>query len=233
MNNFSKEPRDSHRLRVTSALVQKKDYFLSNFPYDGFSSELDFFWEKNQKIKASITFVLSDSGLALSLPQVPFGGFWTESNLSSASLEAFILALITEMKSREIRSISLTQPPKPYNSQTDLVNYLLFKNGFKQTKVLSHQFFIGKKKIKKLVQRESVKFQKGIKDSGLKISSSSISNFGFLEAIRTWNVQRGYDVAIDENRIVQQVSAYPERYFLITVSQHDVAIGYSLAVQLT
>jgi hypothetical protein len=99
--------------------------------------------------------------------------------------------------------------------------------------VLSHQFFLGNKKIKKLVQKEAAKFQKRAKDYRLKISHSSISNFGFFKEMRTWNAQRGYEVKIDENRIVQQVSAYPERYFLITISQNEIAIGYSLAVKLS
>lgn len=214
-------------------MKEDKEYFLSNFQSESYQDQLDFIWDKNQKAKASITFAISKTGEAVSLPQAPFGGFWIHDSLTSSSLEAFILAIIEEMSHRGIQSISLTQSPKPYESQFDLINYLLFKNGFEQTKVLSHHFFLGKKKIKKLVQMESVKLQKKSRNLGLKINHSPISNFGFLKDIRLWNTQKGYEVAIDENRIVQQVSEYPDRYFLITIRKNDEAIGYSLGVKLT
>lgn len=233
MESFKKELNESHELRVISALKEERDYFLSNFPFDNYQDQLDFIWEKKQKTKAHITFAISETGEAVSLPQSPFGGFWIQEGLSSASLEAFISAIIEEMNHRGIQSISLTQCPKPYEPQFDLINYLLFKSGFEQEKVLSHHFFIGKKKIKKLAQKESAKIQLKSKNVGLKVSHSSISNFGFLKEIRSWNAQKGYEVAIDENKIVQQVSEYPDRYFLISMSKNGIVIGYSLGVKLT
>lgn len=218
---------------MISALKEGKDYFLSNFPVEAYQDQLDFIWEKKQKTKAIITFAISSRGEAISLPQSPFGGLWIYDGLSSASMEAFIRAIVDELNHRGINSITITQPPKPYEEQFDLVNYLLFKSGFEQEKIVSHHFFMGKKKIKKLVQKESAKLQKKNKNSGLKSSYSSISNFGFLKEIRSWNALKGYEVAIDENRIVQQVSEYPDRYFLITVSKDSVVIGYSLGVKLT
>ncbi len=233
MESLKKEINESHELRVVSSLTEYKDYFLSNFLPDTYQEQLDFKWEKNHKTKANITFAISKDGEAISLPQVPFGGFWIFEDLSSSSLAAFIFAIIKEMKHRGIQSISLTQPPKPYETHYDLINYLLFKSGFEQTKLQSHHFFIGKKKIKKLAQKESLKLKKKYTNSGLKISHSSISNFGFLKKIRSWNTQKGYFVEIDENRIIQQVSEYPDRYFLITVSKDGDEIGYSLGVKLT
>ena len=233
MESFKREIIDSHQLRVVSASKERKDYFLCHFQSEFFQEQLDFIWEKNHKSKGSITFAISKKGEAISLPQSPFGGFWIYEGLSSASLEAFILSVIGELKYRGIHTISLTQAPKPYEAQFDLINYLLFKSGFEQQKVLSHQFFIGKKKIKKHAQKESAKLNSKGSNLGLKVSHSSISNFGFLKEIRSWNAQKGYEVIIDENRIVQQVSEYPDRYFLITVSKNGEAIGYSLGVKLT
>ncbi|WP_339758313.1 hypothetical protein [Algoriphagus aquimarinus] len=233
MESFKKEISDPHELRVISASTEAKDYFLSNFPIDGCQEHLDFIWEKKHKAKANITFAISNDAQAVSLPQSPFGGFWIQEGLSSTSLEAFIMAIEAEMKLRGIRSISLTQSPKPYEPQSDLINYLLFKNGFEQGKVLSHHFFIGKKKIKKLAQKEVVKLQSKSKIAGLSVSHSPISNFGFLNDIRFWNLEKGYEVAIDDNRMVQQVSEYPDRYFLITLRKNSEAIGYSVGVKLT
>lgn len=233
MESFKKEISESHELRVISTLKEDKEYFLSNFQSESYQDQLDFIWDKNQKAKASITFAISKTGEAVSLPQAPFGGFWIHDSLSSSSLEAFILAILEEMSHRGIQAISVTQSPKPYEPQFDLINYLLFKNGFEQTKVLSHQFFLGKKKIKKLAQKETEKLQKKSKNSGLKINHSPISNFGFLKDIRLWNTQKGFEIAINENRIVKQVSEYPDRYFLISISKNEEAIGYSLGVKLT
>ncbi|PZX47488.1 hypothetical protein [Algoriphagus chordae] len=224
---------ESHKLRVISASKEAKDYFLSNFPTESYPELLDFIWEKKNKTKGIITFAISNSGEAVSLPKAPFGGFWIQKALSSAAIEGFILAMEKEMRDRDIQSISLCQSPKPYEPQFDLINYLLFKNGYEPAEVLSHHFFTGKKKIKKLVQKESSKHLSSSKNSGLKISHSSISNFGFMKEIRSWNFQKGYEVSIDENRIVQQVSDYPDRYFLITLSNKQKPIGYSLAVKLT
>ena len=218
---------------MISASKEAKDYFLSNFPSEGYKDQLDFIWEKGHKTKATITFAITRLGEAHSLPHVPFGGFWVHENLSSASLECFILAVIEEMKRLGTTMISLTQSPKPYEPQVDLINYFLFTLGFEQAKVQSHHFFVGKKKIKKFLQKEAAKSSKKSSSSGLKTSHSSISNFNFLKEIRMWNKEKGYEVTIDENRIVRQVSEYPSRYFLITLTKNGEAIGYSLAVKLT
>ena len=154
-------------------------------------------------------------------------------NSSSASLEAFMMAVIEELEGRGIKSITITQAPKPYQPYADLISYLLFRSGFVQEKVVSHQFFIGRKKLKKLAQKEFSKLQAKSKNSDLQVSHSSISNFGFLKEIKSWSTQKGYGIAVDEKRIVQQVSEYPHRYFLITLSKNAEPIGYSLGVKLT
>lgn len=233
LESFKKEINDSHELRVVSSLFEEKDYFLGNFPFDTCQDQLDFIWEKKHKPKALITFAITKTGEAISLPKSPFGGFWIFDSSSSASLEAFILAVTEEFNRRGVKSITISQAPKPYQQQADLINYLLAKCGFELEKVLSHHFFIGRKKIKKQAQKESTKLQSKGKNSGLKVSHSSISNFGFLKEIKSWNIQKGYEITIDENRIVQQVSQYPDRYFLITLAKNVEAIGYSLAVKLT
>ena len=233
MESFEKEISDSHELRVVSSLIGEKDYFLGNFRVEDCLDQLDFIWEKKQKTKAHITFAIIKTGEAISLPKSPFGGIWIEDSSNSASIEAFILAIVTELSERGVKSITITQAPKPYQPHTDLINYLLVKRGFEQEKVQSHHFFIGKKKIKKLVQKETAKTNSKSKNSELKVSHSPISNFGFLKEIKSWNSQKGYEITLDDNQIVQQVSEYPNRYFLITLSKNGEAIGYSLGVKLT
>lgn len=233
MEAFKKKNTESYELKVIPSFEKKWDYFLRNFPNQGFSDQLDVLWIKKGKVRASISFAISKEGEAFSLPQSPFGGFWLEESLSSEALEGFVQALVQEFSKREMTQINITEAPKPYNSANDLVNYLLFKNGFEQKEVLSHHFFLGRRKIKKLLLKERPGILLKEKEAGVKVIYGPIQSFGFLQEIKSWNLQRGYSVNLDENRIIQQVSSYPERYFLITILKDKEAIGYSLVVKLT
>lgn len=148
-------------------------------------------------------------------------------------MEGFIRALVEELPKRGVTKLSITEAPKPYCHENDLVNYLLSKCGFVKKELVSHHFFVGRRKIKKLVQKDRPGYLRKAKDAGVKVSYGSIQNFGFLQEIKTWNQQRGYSVNFDENRIIQQVSDYPDRYFLITILKNNEQIGYSLGVKLT
>ncbi|WP_338219716.1 hypothetical protein [Algoriphagus sp. oki45] len=223
----------SYFLRVTSALEGTYSYFLRQSPLPDYPELLDFQWIKKDKIKAGVTFALSQDGAAISLPKAPFGGVWTEEKLNSKSLEGFLLSVIENLQKRNIQSVRIVQPPKPYGEQVDLINYILFKNGFKVEEVVSQQFYSGKKKIKKFAQDQQIKWSPKIKESGLKMQMGPIQNFGFLEEIRSWNMQKGFSVTFDESRLIQQVSEFPERYFLISIMKNKQAIAHALGVMLT
>ncbi|GAB2499502.1 hypothetical protein [Algoriphagus taiwanensis] len=220
-------------LRVVPANEGTYSYFLRQFAVPGFSELLDFQWVKKDKVKAGVTFALTQDGRAVSLPKAPFGGVWTEEKLSSSSLEAFLNSVIENLQVRNIRNVQLVQPPKPYGEQTDLINYLLSKSGFQAKEVVSHHFHCGKKKIKKFAQDQQIKWTSKIKENGLKILLGPIQNFGFLEEIRSWNLQKGYSVTFDEARLIQQVSEFPERYFLVSILKNKQAIAHALGVKLT
>lgn len=232
MGAYNKETVDLHELMVVSSLEERSAYFLRNCDTTGYPEQLDFRWVKKGKIKASLTLAISKNMEATSLPQSPFGGIWIEENLSSAGLESFIKAVLEDLIHRAVSFVRIIQPPKPYESNLDLINYLLFKLGFGQESVLCHQFFIGKKKIKKLVQRESSKYALKFKELGLKVHSGSIQNFGFLQDIKSWNQARGYDILFDDNRLIAQVSDFPDRYFLISLSKDGKPVAHTLGVKL-
>lgn len=219
-------------LLVKPASLCEKEYLLSNSPNFREEVTFDFFWTKKGKEKAVVTFFISKDSIAKSLPKSPFGGFFILEKLSSEALEDFILAVVENLKERGVTSLEITCAPKPYEEHHDLILYLLHKNNFVQKEILSHQFFIGKKKIKKWVSQEHHRFQKKIIESGLTISIGSISNFNFLKEIRDWNLERGYEVNHDDNRIVMQVSEFPDRYFLISILDGDFAVAHCLAVKL-
>lgn len=233
MEAFKKKTIESYQLKVVPSLEKKWDYFLRDFPIQGYSSQLDFLWVKKEKLRASISFAITKEGKAFSLPQSPFGGFWLEESLSSEAIERFIRLVVLEFSKRGITQLSITEAPKPYGAANDLVNYLLFKCGFEQIEIISHHFFTGRKRIKKLVLKERPGFLLKEKEAGVKVIYGPIQNFGFLKEIKSWNLQRGYSVNFEENRIVQQVSDYPDRYFLITILKNNEAIGYCLGVKLT
>lgn len=231
MKTYDKGIADTHELQVVSSMEERSSYFLRNCATMGYSTQLDFKWVKKGKTKASLTLAISDTKV-VSLPMSPFGGIWIEEMLSSAALEDFIKAVLEDLKLRNVSFIRLSQPPKPYESNFDLINYLLFKLGFEQESLLSHQFFIGKKKIKKLVQKENSKHLAKTKELGLKIQTGPIQSFGFLQEIKTWNQSRGYDILFDDARLIAQVSDFPERYFLISITKDGKPIAYTLGVKL-
>ena len=233
MEAFEKKTTESYQLKVVPSSDEKWDYFLRNFPISGYSEHLDFLWVKKEKIRASISFMFSKEKEAISLPQSPFGGFWLEEVLNSKTLEEFIRAIVSEISKRGITHLSITEAPKPYGQANELINYLLFKFGFEQKEVVGHQFFIGRKKIKKLVLKEQAGFNAKVNNAGIQLIHGSIQNFGFLQEVKSWNQQRGYLVNLDENRIVQQVSVCPDRYFLVTILKNNEPVGYSLGVKLT
>lgn len=231
METYKKETVENYELQVNSFGTHKHAYFLRGFSSSVFSEQLDFFWCKKGKPKASVTFAISGDQ-AVSLPQAPFGGFWSERNITSLALESFLRAVINYLKQKGITHLEVTQPPKPYEPNSDLINYLLYKEGFVQEKVLSHHFFIGKKKIKKMVQEEQTRYLKSAKEGGLKIQIGSIQNFGFLDEIKFWNQSRGYQILFEDTRLIHQVSEYPDRYFLISVLKEGKAIAHTLCSRL-
>ena len=230
---YKKETVNTHELQVSAVRGESFSYFLRNCETVSCVERLDFRWVKKGKINASITFSFSEESEAVSLPQAPFGGIWIDVNLSSAGLDAFIVAILAELRHRKIRTVRIIQPPKPYESNSDLLNYLLFKNGFVQDSVLSHHFFVGKKKLKKLVKKEQVKFQSKARESGLTCHAGAIQNFAFLKNIRIWNQEKGYEANFDDNRIISQVSDFPERYFLISILKDGNPVAHSLCVKLS
>lgn len=232
LETSNRETAEPHELKVDSSLGGSNPYFLRNCETIGFPEQLNFNWVKKGKTKATLTLAISKNLEAISLPQSPFGGIWIEDKLTSEALESFIQAVLDDLRHRGVSFVRIVQPPKPYESNFDLINYLLFKLGFRQESVLSHQFFIGKKKIIKFVQKENLKYLAKCKAFGLRVQAGSIQNFGFLQEIKIWHQARGYDILFDDNRLISQVSAYPERYFLISVLKEGKAIAHTLGVKL-
>jgi hypothetical protein len=232
LTTTKKEINKGYELLVEPSRVFPKDYLISNFPLDSSTELMDFFLLKKNRKKAFITFAISSQKQAVSLPNAPFGGFFILEKIHSESIEWFISRILSYLNERGISSVEIINAPKPYEENHDLINYLLFKNGFRQENILSHQFFLGKKKIKKWFSQEQARFERKINESGISVSCASINNFSFLKSIKEWNRDRGFVVKVEENRIIQQVAEFPERYFLISLSHQNQIIAHCLAVKL-
>jgi hypothetical protein len=223
---------DSLSFQVFESGQLAKDYFLANIPVSGLQY-LHFEDQKKGKVKIWITVAITPDEHAISLSNSPFGGFWCGKGLNSAALETFIELVTEYLKAKGVKSLTIVQAPKNYESYSDLVNYLLFKLSWNLKSVLSHQFYTGSKKIEKYLLAEGPRIRKKLKASGLTTSHHSISNFDFLKKIKSWNSQKGYKSSINEDYLVQQVSSYPERYFLLKLEKGDQELGFVLAVSLT
>jgi hypothetical protein len=232
LENCRKKTPDSYSLEVIAAQGESFAYFLRACVVTDTSEWLDFRWSKNRKTTASITFALTRDRQAISLPQSPFGGIWIDSTLSSQALQSFIIAVLEELRRREIVQVRIIQPPKHYVPASDLINYLLVKNGFVQDGVLCHQIFAGKNKLKNFVETEQTKFDDRAAKIGVTCLASPVRDFVFLEDVRAWNQQRGYGVTIDDIRLATQVSAFPQRYFLISAMKDGKPLAHALCVKL-
>ncbi|SDD02513.1 hypothetical protein SAMN04488104_101264 [Algoriphagus faecimaris] len=232
MRELAKKNYGEYTLSITNGGAIQADYFLANLISDG-APLLHFVLTKAGKTLADITFALTEDLNAVSLENAPFGGIWTYASLKSAKIQLFIEAILAYCKEYGIRSVKVTQAPKPYDSHADLINYLFFKSGFRQESVLAHQFFLGRKKIKKFISDNYNKTQAKLKKEGGQINSAFISDFGFLDDLKRWNQAKGYSFTLDLERLVQQVSLFPERYFLISLEKRGITLGYSVGVKLT
>ncbi|WP_268036887.1 hypothetical protein [Algoriphagus sp. PAP.12] len=232
MKVFKKEITDNFWVELIPASPDRKEYLLYNETLSGQGDYWDINIYKREKLKGIISFAVKD-GKANSLPKAPFGGFWMEEQLHSEEADFFLQSMEYKLKSIGVIELSITQAPKPYQASQDLFSYLLFKNGYQCQEVLAHQFYVGKKKLKKLTQNDQPKVAKKVTQNKLQITCHPVQNFSFLEEIRHWNRSRGYEINLDESRLINQVSEFPECYHLISIWQNETPVAHTLGVKLT
>lgn len=233
MKDFNKTTEAAFKFSLEESDLPTHDYFLMNFQPENATHYFRATLVKKDHLKAEIYLSLNEANEAISIPNAPFGGFWVHESTSSEAISYFIERLIISLKEKNVNNITVIQAPLSYCSQSDLVGYLLNSAGFQAKRILNHQFFEGNKKLKKFSNGLVLKYQKKAKVLGLQVTVGNIQNFGFLQEIRSWNQYRGYESNISDSRLVQQVSSFPERYFVISIWKEDKAIAHALAVKLT
>jgi hypothetical protein len=222
----------SAEFQVSEGETSESPYFLLD-AHSGLSSQqLTFRWVKKGKEKAVFCVVMHSESEAFSLPGVPFGGIWTSGTIHSDELQGFLGQVLRELQNRKCSSVKIIQAPKPYEKYSELIANVLFKMGFLPQTIQSHQFFLGKKKIKNEAKAISEKLRKYVQSRGFVTRKEPIKNFDFLNDIRNWNSDRGYSTLFDEKRLIQQVSRFPDRYFLISILDEHQALAHALAVKL-
>lgn len=207
-------------------------YFLLNSGSASDTQQLTFRLLKKDKLKAIFYIAVQPNGEAVSLPNLPFGGVWIPSQIHSDELQFFVREILKELQLRNCLSVKIIQPPKPYEKYSELIGNVLFKEGFIPEVVHSHQFFLGKKRLKTEVKAFSDKNKKSLQSLELSVKKGPVQNFNFLNDIRYWNSQKGYLILFDEKRLIHQVSEFPERYFQIDLIQKGEAVAHALAVRL-
>ncbi|AGA79060.1 GNAT family N-acetyltransferase [Echinicola vietnamensis] len=188
---------------------------------------------KKQKVRALIYVVLKADGRAISLNNAPFGGLWTERKISSDSLQYLVAELILALKSLGAHSFRLVQPPSTYDENNPLVHYVLKSQGFQLEGVLLHHFLEDKKYIKGFIHAKASKHKKKVKKLHCTVETGSIKTFNFLKDIKWWRTQRSHEYNVQEEKLIRQVSAYPDRYFLVSLYQEAQAVAHALCVKLT
>lgn len=207
-------------------------YFLLNSGSASDTQQLTFRLLKKDKIKAIFYIEVQPNGEAVSLPNLPFGGVWIPSQIHSDELQFFVREILKELQLRNCLSVKIVQPPKPYEKYSELIGNVLFKEGFIPEVVHSHQFFLGKKRLRTEVKAFSDRNKKSLQSLELSVKKGPVQNFNFLNDIRYWNSQKGYLILFDEKRLIHQVSEFPERYFQIDLIQKGEAVAHALAVRL-
>lgn len=207
-------------------------YFLLNSGSASDTQQLTFRLLKKDKLKAIFYIAVQPNREAVSLPNLPFGGVWIPSQIHSDELQFFVREILKELQLRNCLSVKIVQPPKPYEKYSELIGNVLFKEGFIPEVVHSHQFFLGKKRLRTEVKAFSDKNKKSLQSLELSVKKGPVQNFNFLNDIRYWNSQKGYLILFDEKRLIHQVSEFPERYFQIDLIQKGEAVAHALAVRL-
>jgi hypothetical protein len=221
----------SGQLKVLGDEVKGFSYFLMDLTSES-NTPILYQWSRKGKIKASIKLIFQSDGIAVSLPKLPFGGFWISGSIHSEELEAFICDILEHLKSLDCVRLEITQAPKPYEMYSELIGNILYKVGFDVLTIQSHQLFLGKKKIRK--ELDTLQFKKKIlaRNKGISFYRGQIKNFGFLQEIRNWNSQKGYAILFDDDKLINQVSLFPARYFQISIFDQNEPIAHALAVKL-
>lgn len=213
--------------------LSEKDYFLAGIKSDSRCSYYECMLYKRDQLLVEFQVALNSDGVAQSLPKTPFGGIWIHHIVNSEVFSDFLKSILSFVKEKGGAELIITQASCLYSPHSDTVQYFLQKEGFELVHAQNHHFFEGKKKLKAEQKLLSAKYNKKLKENGLKVSVGNIQSFNFLNEIKAWNQSRGYKISFDENQLISQVSAFPERYFVISVIQGVDYIGHALAVKLT
>ncbi|AFL82799.1 hypothetical protein Belba_0128 [Belliella baltica DSM 15883] len=231
--HFKKEIDDQVSLTLDTFEQSSHDYFLQNFvPVDAVHY-LHGKVIKKGVIKGEIFISINVDSQAESLPKSPFGGFWIDETINSDIISDFIRFLIENLKDLGVKSFKVTQAPCVYGKKSDLIGYLLFSQGFVLSKVLNHQVLAGKKSIKSTFNQLYSKYHKKAKEQKYNITTGNIQSFNFLQDIASWKNTRGHEILMEEDKLIQQVSNFPERYFVITILHEGEAVAHAIAVKLT
>ena len=231
--NIRKNINETYNLELKPVDQLSSDYFLQAFKPEESGAYFHLILKKKELERGEIFVFVNQERQGMSIPKSPFGGFWIHDSVSSEVIGQMIGFLSECMIEMNVVSLKITQAPNVYGSKSDLIGYLLFCQGFKLEKLLNHQILFGKKKIKNAFQQLFPKLIDKAKKQNFNAVVGNIQSFNFLEQMSQWKIQKGHLSNIDEKRLIQQVSSYPERYFVVSILQESKPVAHAVAVKLT
>jgi hypothetical protein len=187
---------------------------------------------KKDKTAVKIFFAVSGRQI-ISLPDAPFGGFWSEQPFSAVAFLDFIKHLSAFFKKKGFQSMSIIQAPCLIEPKSEYFEYLLSQVSFQPTSTLYHLMSKGKQIIAEKAQYLTLNYADRMCRHHFTFKIDLVLDCKFLQKITEWNLKRGYAITWSAEKLEKDIQSFPSKYYVITVFRGDEPVGYVLAVRLS
>jgi hypothetical protein len=207
----------------------QEDFLFHNASYFLFEKLYKACLLKKGKIIVEIYFVIQENQ-AISLPNSPYGGFFSKGDFSLKAFDTFLSEIISFFKAKGLSKIQIAQAPVFLEKKSEEFNYLLTLKGFHPESILCHQVCLGKEAIQAKSRWLIKKHAERIDFRGYEIKVNEIKNVDLLLQIKNWNTLRGYKIPWSEKKLIKDIKNFPDRYYSISVFHNNEAVGHAVAV---
>lgn len=190
--------------------------------------------ENQRSIIARIDVHIETSHAASPL-RSPFGSFIFSKDLSSELLKEFIISTEHQLKNKKVQTVVLKNPPEVY---------ALSEIGLLEDVLLELDYQIKQEEISAVIHVKNEAFDKIIhrsKKSRLKKGHEQLFDFDQLSINRISEVydflkgcreEKGYRLSMSLSALEQAVAAFPENFFLHTVTHQHRLIAACISIQV-
>lgn len=187
---------------------------------------------RENKPFVSIAFEIVD-GVAVSLPQSPFGGFIINESFEKNLIKIFLIIIIKHF--REQLSIQIKLPSDSYSQFHEEIHAILANAGFStlcldinQHISVDQQTFIDK-----INRNRRRKLESNISQGFIfkKLDTSYLNKA--YELIKECRIDKGYPVTMTLEALQNSFSVFPERYFLFGVFDKNEMIATAISIRVS